>query len=58
MPPKKVLKWAGLTLSAATDLAELNDDGVPFKEIAKKINEVKVVRWANQYGRGVKKITI
>lgn len=46
--PKPVMKWAGLEIYRGivyydgcftTDLTELNDDGVPFKEIAKIIDE-------------------
>lgn len=58
IPPGKVLEWAGLNRKSASELAEMNDSGSTFKEIAEKINGVKTVRWANQYGRGVKKIAI
>jgi hypothetical protein len=58
MPPSEVLEWAGLSKTDAGVLANLNDNGKTFAEIATVINEVKTVRWANQYGRGVKRKTI
>jgi len=38
MPPDAVLKWAGLTLSAARRLAAYNDEGHSFKDIAQIID--------------------
>jgi hypothetical protein len=64
MPSHRVLAWAGLDQVVAADLAEKNDAGASFKQIATAISKLpvseqfKVVRWANQYGTGVKKVRI
>lgn len=39
MPPRAVLNWAGLTSEQAGELAEMNDEGKKFREIAKYIEE-------------------
>lgn len=39
MPPKAVLGWAGLSSEQAHDLAEMNDEGAKFREIAKYIEQ-------------------
>lgn len=33
-PPDRILTWAGLTLNAATFLADMNDKGSTFEDIA------------------------
>lgn len=44
MPPAPVLEWAGISRGLASDLAELNDGGATFDEVARVIEGIRLTK--------------